>query len=1595
MPDVDVEVNTLMLSEFAEDIIDHIRPLLEVVGLVSGTSDEIDFNGFSFEKLAQLFHSYERTTALLSLLDLMEPTIQSVTMHKDQNGFIREGPMDPGTDGNESTWYRLTTVPIDESKIVDVCLSVTRDITRDGNGELVQLGGDSSDHAQTMLLGFGLSLSNVAVGDVDLDLLVDVPLLCLRAESGAFHSQLVLKSANTNDDHLATWVNNLYDSAADPEVINKAMHAIAAISISASIYKEDGARLQAELGTAAMSCKSVQLDASFSNYGDNKKFDLALTEPEGSIGEFGLSLQGLEGGMNFDWNNILTIFGDSVGNEILRDHLLPAFGLIQTRLVGWELPPFPFLSVAMNLGDFDNVIGEIRGWFLSMFDDDLIPVWLGHLGQFFSGLSGGGSFDNPFSNGDGNPGSPWQINLFDLGDLSVNLEAWTTSDESDGYSINFGLDATFSRSLNQMPFDLSLNTHWLRLNLSGGDFISVLPDLSLSLRFEPGSGSLISWDGLSLPSALQSFGLGSGDLSIGGFLAGIELNASRQPLPFLLLTDVTLPGASVSIDIDLLNTTIPSISLDQMLVSLRDSISDVLALHPLLQRLGALIGLVSPRGGSFRTDYWEHSSSDLRIGSSRPGWPTLLQLIENPMETIGHYHREILKMGVLNLDPGLPTPTEQAWTYLAEAIQDLIQAGILILRGTPVVELEASQPYAIRTEDSDLAVGVSFENEGPQDRHIVTLTPALIRAPLRVEFEYNHDNDHFSISPFIAVSEFPLGASMVADVEVALTLFECELPPQSPANGVWVSNAHAEIVLHHRLIDGDRPSLPILSYGPYCLSIDAFSGGLEWRREPAGKGYFYSIEGLNFVGAWPNLGLFFTDLIGNFGPGFDFSQLEGWSWDGNRLRLPDGSWLNFSGPNMGWFGRTDQTSGNELPDLEWGSIPWPINLADYLGLPNLPSLNLGGTNGDGSDFDFNFPDFEFHSMDSDLDFDFDSIFNGLFSGMSGAPGSWSLPNFLALPSIRSMIGQFLSLRGGRLGFFLAGFLRLDPSLPYLDLGRMTSRNGFVFPEFEMPDWPDAWRFFHGKSGDRIGLGPFSLPFDWPEFDLPAFLVDPLGTIKIHIGELFSGTSNSGEPFAFTALRWLQGLLSGSLPDLRLPDIGWGGNRQTQDRDGNWFDLDLDFNIDFDINLDHDILDDMEGQFQIKIPPLPVTIDGQGTYDDPWAIGLQPKGWPKMELILWLDPDGLPREHIQEVFQQVSDEVMSIVDVVVAGAFNVDTADFLPNEWTHSLATMISLLARLDDRASHAVGHMSVGQLHDLLVGFDAFLSTSDGLIPEVSQRDPYGLWANSNQTLSHHAHHLNVLSTESVADECSQFLSNLMQLNPGEEASVLFVTPSWLGNNACDLMATNMNQILGWPSANVEVVDFSDVVSVSTTSIMSTDIAGIPPSAFTMLIPSLNIASGGSMRDGLAIQVKRVVEHITAQRGGKVFLIGHSVGGLAMRYYTEGWADLANEPDEAGIHPPQPPEDYVLGAVSLSTPHDHTAVRLNPDGHHVQTFLHLLKLLGALQDYTFEETDPSTTVPFSEIPVTQARNASLALVEAISKLYSDSRIVKKNPEVNE
>ena len=70
--------------------------------------------------------------------------------------------------------------------------------------------------------------------------------------------------------------------------------------------------------------------------------------------------------------------------------------------------------------------------------------------------------------------------------------------------------------------------------------------------------------------------------------------------------------------------------------------------------------------------------------------------------------------------------------------------------------------------------------------------------------------------------------------------------------------------------------------------------------------------------------------------------------------------------------------------------------------------------------------------------------------------------------------------------------------------------------------------------------------------------------------------------------------------------------------------------------------------------------------------------------------------------------------------------------------------------------------------------------------------------------------------------------------------------------------------------------------------------------------------------MKKLVEKIH-DSGEKVFLIGHSIGGLAVRYYTEGLVDLA--PDGTSD---TPWKTMVCGAMTISTPH-HSGFEVHSD----------------------------------------------------------------------
>ena len=138
---------------------------------------------------------------------------------------------------------------------------------------------------------------------------------------------------------------------------------------------------------------------------------------------------------------------------------------------------------------------------------------------------------------------------------------------------------------------------------------------------------------------------------------------------------------------------------------------------------------------------------------------------------------------------------------------------------------------------------------------------------------------------------------------------------------------------------------------------------------------------------------------------------------------------------------------------------------------------------------------------------------------------------------------------------------------------------------------------------------------------------------------------------------------------------------------------------------------------INIPNVPIDIRGNGTYAILGRISLTIDNVPDFEILVWLDPDGLPRpEGIQEVFSLVGDDVMDLIGDAIS---SID-APSLPDGWNTSVASMIHRLSGLHPAAAHAVGYMGLTEIQIALDRFESFLSASDGLVSVDSQGDIQG-----------------------------------------------------------------------------------------------------------------------------------------------------------------------------------------------------------------------------------------------------------------------------------
>ena len=92
------------LSDFPEDIVEPMTPILEAIGLVESGTDQLDLDGWNLDKALGFVTSYQRTTAVLSILDYIESIPVPRTMYRDSDGHVTDAESSGST---HETWYPL------------------------------------------------------------------------------------------------------------------------------------------------------------------------------------------------------------------------------------------------------------------------------------------------------------------------------------------------------------------------------------------------------------------------------------------------------------------------------------------------------------------------------------------------------------------------------------------------------------------------------------------------------------------------------------------------------------------------------------------------------------------------------------------------------------------------------------------------------------------------------------------------------------------------------------------------------------------------------------------------------------------------------------------------------------------------------------------------------------------------------------------------------------------------------------------------------------------------------------------------------------------------------------------------------------------------------------------------------------------------------------------------------------------------------------------------------------------------------------------------------------------------------------------------
>ena len=326
--------------------------------------------------------------------------------------------------------------------------------------------------------------------------------------------------------------------------------------------------------------------------------------------------------------------------------------------------------------------------------------------------------------------------------------------------------------------------------------------------------------------------------------------------------------------------------------------------------------------------------------------------------------------------------------------------------------------------------------------------------------------------------------------------------------------------------------------------------------------------------------------------------------------------------------------------------------------------------------------------------------------------------------------------------------------------------------------------------------------------------------------------------------------------------------------------------------------------------------GQGTYEKPWRINLADVSNSKVELLLWLDPDG-PNSSNQ------IQNVLTSSDLKVLELLENDTLDVMhliqhtPDNWPEVISETLLKLAKYSERVEHAIGDISPNRLANDLFELDQFLKTSDGFSTTLNQVGANTRKVSSSQRSQYLGSYLTSLQQPEIYSEVLQFIEETVPedwtpINPGN-------TPSTLVVIIHDLVDRNYSSINGvtnqrptyklseflsetynLSSYSMPIYQWNQHMSVDANQFANSQPVIQSSSGFIELRLSNSFNSSTNHLDGLSEQILLSLQNIQTIFSGKIAIIAHGVSGTSLMKLVE----------QEAID-----DTLVSGILTINTPH--------------------------------------------------------------------------------